>query len=74
MQRLKNWETATEFQLVRVWDPFLEIFERYDRDFYKIDKMLFSPACVIINNLRSGKIRNFGPVRNDILNASFGVG
>jgi methenyltetrahydromethanopterin cyclohydrolase len=54
--------------------PFLEIFERYDRDFYKIDKMLFSPACVLLNSLQSGRSFLFGSVRNDILKASFGVG
>lgn len=54
--------------------PFREIFERYDRDFYKIDKMLFSPASVVINSLQSGRSFLFGSVRNDILKASFGVG
>ncbi len=54
--------------------PFLEIFEQYDRDFYKIDKMLFSPACVLINSLQSGRSFLFGSIRNDILKASFGVG
>ena len=34
--------------------PFLDIFNSYDKDFYKIDKLLFSPAKVVINNLRSG--------------------
>src|SRR5205823_1634308 len=35
--------------------PFAVIFERYGRDFYKIDPMLFSPAAVVIHNLNSGK-------------------
>ncbi len=35
--------------------PFLDIFNRYDRDFYKIDKMLFSPAKVVIHNIKTGQ-------------------
>ena len=35
--------------------PFKEIFENYDKDFYKIDGSLFSPAAVIINSMDSGK-------------------
>lgn len=53
--------------------PFLEIFERFDRDFYKIDKMLFSPAKVIFNNVRTGKQFQFGETRSDILQSSWGV-
>jgi len=52
--------------------PFLEIFNSYDRDFYKIDKLLFSPAKVVINNLRSGQTFVTGSVHNDILKKSFG--
>lgn len=52
--------------------PFQEIFEAYDRDFYKIDKHLFSPACAIINNRRSGKTFQFGQTHSEILKKSFG--
>ena len=52
--------------------PFLKIFNSYDRDFYKIDKLLFSPAKVVINNLRSGQTFVTGSVHNDILKKSFG--
>jgi len=51
--------------------PFLEIFERFDRDFYKIDKMLFSPAKVIFENARTGRRFEFGERRFDILNSSW---
>lgn len=54
--------------------PFIEIFQRYERDFYKIDKMLFSPASVVINNINSGKTFKFGEIRDDILKSSFGIG
>lgn len=53
--------------------PFLNIFNRYDRDFYKIDKLLFSPAHVVINNLLSGRTFSFGQLRPDILRDSFGL-
>lgn len=54
-------------------EPFLNIFERYDRDFYKIDKLLFSPAQVIINNLTTGHTFSCGELRHDVLRSSFGV-
>ena len=53
--------------------PFSEIFTSYDKDFYKIDKLLFSPAEVVINNLRSGRTFVAGAIRNDILRQSFGL-
>lgn len=53
--------------------PFLEIFERFDRDFYKIDKMLFSPAKVAFENVRTGNRFEFGGLRFDILDDSWKV-
>ena len=53
--------------------PFLEIFESYDRDFYKIDKLLFSPAQIVINNISTGRVFESGEIRNDILKQSFSL-
>ncbi|MCL4139247.1 UNVERIFIED_CONTAM: hypothetical protein GTU68_044907, partial [Idotea baltica] len=53
--------------------PFLELFKRYDMDFYKIDKMLFSPAKITFENLRTGNSFSTGQVRNDLLIQSFGI-
>ncbi len=53
--------------------PFLEIFNRFDQDFYKIDKMLFSPAEVTITNQQTGNVFQAGHVREDVLKSSFGV-
>ncbi len=53
--------------------PFREIFERYNRDFYAIDRMLFSPAQVTIHNLRTGRTVRAGERRNDVLTDSFGL-
>ncbi|OIQ51534.1 Methenyltetrahydromethanopterin cyclohydrolase [Pseudodesulfovibrio hydrargyri] len=39
---------------------FYDLFKRYDGDFYKIDPMLFSPARVIVNNVRSGRVFTAG--------------
>jgi methenyltetrahydromethanopterin cyclohydrolase len=51
--------------------PFVEIFERYQRDFYKIDPLLFSPAVITFNNLRSGRSHTFGRLAPDVLRRSF---
>ena len=53
--------------------PFLELFERFDRDFYKIDKMLFSPAMITFENRRTGNSFSSGKIRSDILKQSFGM-
>ena len=51
--------------------PFFQIFENYDRDFYKIDPHLFSPAKIQINNLASGRMFQAGEYRPDLIEASF---
>ncbi len=51
--------------------PFGEIFDRYDRDFYKIDPHLFSPAEVTFVNVETGKSFTFGAVAPDVLERSF---
>jgi methenyltetrahydromethanopterin cyclohydrolase len=51
--------------------PFSAIFERYQRDFYKIDPMLFSPAEIIFHNLKSGRSHFFGRIEADVLKRSF---
>jgi methenyltetrahydromethanopterin cyclohydrolase len=53
-------------------EPFSAIFERYGRDFYKIDPLLFSPAVVTLVNLSSGRPQRFGKLRPDVLQQSFG--
>lgn len=53
--------------------PFAEIFERYQRDFYRIDKLLFSPAQASLSNLRSGKVFSAGRLHDSILLRSFGM-
>lgn len=52
-------------------ESFGSLFERHDRDFYKIDPSLFSPAVVTLVNLESGKSFRFGEFRPDILRQSF---
>jgi methenyltetrahydromethanopterin cyclohydrolase len=53
--------------------PFYDIFKRYDGQFYKIDKMLFSPAEVTINSLLTGQVVRRGRLNPDVLQASFGI-
>jgi methenyltetrahydromethanopterin cyclohydrolase len=50
---------------------FAEVFERYGRDFYKIDPNLFSPAEVAFQNLESGRTHRFGRVEPALLERSF---
>lgn len=53
--------------------PFIEIFERYQRDFYRIDKLLFSPAQATLCNLRTGRVFTAGKLHPDLLLQSFGL-
>lgn len=52
--------------------PFAEIFESYERDFYRIDPLLFSPAVVNLASLETGRIWRFGERHPEILQRSFG--
>lgn len=52
--------------------PFAEIFEQYDRDFYKIDPHLFSPAVVMLANLDTGRLHRFGHTLPRVIHQSFG--
>lgn len=52
--------------------PFAEIFERYHRDFYKIDPHLFSPAVIVLCNLATGRRHVFGRLEPGVLARSFG--
>jgi methenyltetrahydromethanopterin cyclohydrolase len=54
--------------------PFAEIFDRYDRDFYRIDPLLFSPAVVILNNLKTGSVFRFGQLAPEVIRKSFSAG
>jgi len=52
---------------------FVDLFKRYEGDFYKIDPLLFSPARVCLTNVRTG--RNFlaGATDPGLLRQSFGL-
>lgn len=52
--------------------PFAEIFERYSRDFYKIDPHLFSPARIALENRTSGRRHAHGRHEAEVLRRSFG--
>ncbi len=52
--------------------PFAEIFARYEHDFYRIDPLLFSPAVIVLQNLRTGKSHTFGRIEREVLRRSFG--
>jgi methenyltetrahydromethanopterin cyclohydrolase len=81
--RVTIWVQADDDQLAEVGPkvpasaspdygaPFASIFERYEHDFYKIDPMLFSPAEIVLCNLKSGRTFSFGRTRGDVLYQSF---
>ncbi len=50
--------------------PFLEVFRRYDCDFYQIDPHLFSPAEVWLTSVSSGRTFHGGRVNPSILQQS----
>lgn len=52
-------------------EPFAAIFERYDRDFYRVDPHLFSPAVVTLVNLDTGRTHRFGKLLPDVVRRSF---
>jgi methenyltetrahydromethanopterin cyclohydrolase len=51
--------------------PFAEIFERYNKDFYKIDPKLFSPAEIVFCNLKTGRSFTFGRTAPEVMYRSF---
>lgn len=53
--------------------PFFDTFKEAGFDFYKIDKGMFAPAEVVINDLTTGKMYKEGYVNADLLKKSFGI-
>jgi len=53
--------------------PFYDLFKSVNFDFYKLDPLLFSPAEVTINHIKSGKIYHAGRLNPDVLRHSLGV-
>ncbi|MDR0901128.1 MAG: methenyltetrahydromethanopterin cyclohydrolase [Methanobrevibacter sp.] len=53
--------------------PFFDVFKEADFDFYKIDKGMFAPAEVVINDLRTGEMFRAGYINVDLLKKSFGL-
>jgi methenyltetrahydromethanopterin cyclohydrolase len=80
------WVKADDEQLVEIGPkvpasaspdhgaPFAEIFERYEHDFYRIDPLLFSPARVVLQNMRTGRSHTFGRLEREVMRKSFGLG
>ncbi|MBU4535317.1 MAG: methenyltetrahydromethanopterin cyclohydrolase [Euryarchaeota archaeon] len=53
--------------------PFYDVFKEAEYDFYKIDKGMFAPAEVVINDLRTGELFRAGYVNVELLKKSFGL-
>ena len=50
--------------------PFYDLLMRYKGDFYQVDRLLFSPAEVAINNLNSGRTFRAGHLNSSLIRAS----
>jgi methenyltetrahydromethanopterin cyclohydrolase len=50
--------------------PFINIFQQYNGDFYKIDPLLFSPAAVWLTSASSGRTFTGGHLNPDVLRTS----
>jgi methenyltetrahydromethanopterin cyclohydrolase len=50
--------------------PFYETFKKYDGDFYKIDKLLFSPAEVWLTSATTGRTFHGGLLNAEVLRRS----
>ena len=55
----------------RSWPAVCAIFERYERDFYRVDPHLFSPAAVTFVNLDTGRTHRFGKLLSAVIEQSF---
>ncbi|MFL2660782.1 MAG: methenyltetrahydromethanopterin cyclohydrolase [Alphaproteobacteria bacterium] len=51
--------------------PFKKIFLDYEKDFYKIDGNLFSPARVLLNSKQTGKVYSSGDTNHELIESSF---
>jgi len=51
--------------------PFLDIFEEAGRDFYKIDRKLFAPARIVVNNLETGRCFQAGGLNIELIKRHF---
>ncbi|HID47426.1 MAG TPA: methenyltetrahydromethanopterin cyclohydrolase [Methanothermococcus okinawensis] len=50
--------------------PFLEVFKAANYDFYKIDKGIFAPALVTLNDMRTGKLVSSGKINVEVIKRS----
>ena len=53
--------------------PFYDVFKEANFDFFKIDKGMFAPAEVVINDLTTGELFRAGYVNVELLKKSFGL-
>ena len=49
---------------------FSELFKTFEFDFYKVDRLLFSPAEVTLNNITTGDIHKVGQLNAEVLRKS----
>jgi methenyltetrahydromethanopterin cyclohydrolase len=47
--------------------PFAELLRQFGGDFYQLDPLLFAPAEIRIENVRTGTVHRFGELRLDLI-------
>jgi methenyltetrahydromethanopterin cyclohydrolase len=52
---------------------FMDIFKEAGFDFYKIDPLIFAPAVVSMNSMRTGKTYHAGTLDLEVLKSSLGL-
>jgi methenyltetrahydromethanopterin cyclohydrolase len=52
---------------------FMDIFKEAGFDFYKIDPLIFAPAVVTMNSMRTGKTYSAGAMDIEVLKSSLGL-
>ncbi len=53
--------------------PFYDLFKSVGFDFYQVDPLLFSPAQVVIKDIKSGKEYKAGELNPEVLKRSLGL-
>ncbi len=53
--------------------PFYDLFKGFGFDFNKVDPLLFSPAEITINDIKTGKTYKAGNLNPEVLKQSFGM-
>ncbi|MHA1485007.1 MAG: methenyltetrahydromethanopterin cyclohydrolase [Candidatus Thorarchaeota archaeon] len=66
-------EKATSSVSSQYGQPFYKLFKGFGFDFHKVDPLLFSPAEITINDIKTGNTYKAGSLNPEVLKQSFGM-